>query len=426
MTDTTRDALTASVTEPANAKPAEAKSGSEPLTWAMPTGVPRRIRNVLSLLDFEEEARKFLPRPIFGFISGAAEENASLADNRAAFAEYGFVPRVLNDVSRRSMATSLFGQTFAAPFGLAPMGMSALAAYRGDLVLTQAARAAGVPMIMSGSSLIRLEDVIAANPDAWFQAYLPGEDERIEELVARVQNAGFKTLLLTVDVTVHANRENNIRAGFTSPLKPSLRLALDGLARPGWLLGTAGRTVMKHGMPHFENSFATRGAPILAKTVMRDFGARDHLNWEHLALMRRLFKGRLVVKGLMHPQDAMKARAHGVDGVIVSNHGGRQLDYTVSPLRTLAEIANVAGDMTVMFDSGIRRGTDVLKALALGAKFVFVGRPFLYAASIAGEAGVAHAIKILKEEVLRDMGLLGINSLDEMTPDLLRKIGGAG
>ncbi|WP_096358642.1 alpha-hydroxy acid oxidase [Variibacter gotjawalensis] len=390
----------------------------------MPTGVPRRIRNVLSLLDFEEEARKFLPRPIFGFISGAAEENAALSDNRGAFAEYGFVPRVLNNVSQRSMATKLFGQTFSAPFGIAPMGMSALCAYRGDLVLTQAARAANVPMIMSGSSLIRLEEVIAANPDAWFQAYLPGDETRIEELVHRVQNAGFKTLLLTVDVTVHANRENNIRAGFTTPLKPSLQLMLDGLSRPGWLTGVAAKTVFKHGMPHFENSFATRGAPIIAKTVMRDFGARDHLNWEHLALMRRLFKGRLIVKGLMHPDDARKAREHGVDGVIVSNHGGRQLDYTVSPLRTLKEIADNAGDMTVMFDSGIRRGTDVLKAIALGAKFVFVGRPFLYAASIAGEAGAAHAIKILKEEVLRDMGLLGINSLDEMTPDLMRRVSG--
>jgi L-lactate dehydrogenase (cytochrome) len=404
----------------ANAPP----GAKDALTWAQPAGLPRRLRGVLSLLDFEEAARKFLPRPIFGFISGAAEENAALDDNRAAFAEYGFVPRVLNNVSQRSQATTLFGQKFAAPFGLAPMGMSALAAYRGDLVLAQAARAANVPMIMSGSSLIRLEDVIAANPDAWFQAYLPGEPQRIEELVERVARAGFKTLLLTVDVTVLANRENNIRAGFTTPLKPTLRLALDGLTRPGWLFGTAAKTLMRHGMPHFENSYATRGAPIIASSVARDFGARDHLNWEHLALMRRLFKGRLIVKGLMHPDDAVKAREIGVDGVIVSNHGGRQLDYTVSPLRTLAEIASVAGDMTVMFDSGIRRGTDVLKAIALGAKFVFVGRPFLYAASIAGEPGVTHAIRILREEVQRDMGLLGINSLGEMTPKLLRRIGG--
>jgi L-lactate dehydrogenase (cytochrome) len=246
------------------------------------------------------------------------------------------------------------------------MGLAALSAYRGDLVLAEAAARENVPMILSGSSLIPLETVIEANPEAWFQAYLPGSEAEIVALIDRVKRAGYGTLVVTLDASIAANRENNIRAGFTTPLKPTLRLALDGLTRPGWLFGTAAKTLMRHGMPHFENSYATRGAPIIASSVARDFGARDHLNWEHLALMRRLFKGRLIVKGLMHPDDAVKAREIGVDGVIVSNHGGRQLDYTVSPLRTLAEIASVAGDMTVMFDSGIRRGTDVLKAIALG------------------------------------------------------------
>jgi L-lactate dehydrogenase (cytochrome) len=386
--------------------------------------LPRRLRNILSLDDFEAAARKHLPRPVFGFINGAAENNETLADNRAAFSEWGFVPRVLNDVSHRSMATTLFGRTYAAPFGLAPMGISALAAYRGDLVLARAAAAANVPMIMSGSSLIPLEDVVREAPNAWFQAYLPGEPERILALVERVARAGFGTLLLTVDVAVGANRENNIRNGFSTPMKPSLRLAWQGVSHPGWLLGTAFRTLINHGMPHFENSYATRGAPVLSGNVMRDFGARDHLNWKHFELIRKNWKGRLVVKGLINKDDAVKARDNGADGVIVSNHGGRQLDGTVSPLRVLPEIAAVAGDMTVMFDSGVRRGTDVLRALALGAQFVFVGRPFLYAASIAGEAGVRHAIDILAQEVHRNMALLGIASLEEMTPDLLMRVGG--
>ena len=388
--------------------------------------LPRRLRNILSLDDFESAARKHLPRPVFGFVNGAAENNQTLADNRAAFAEWGFVPRVLNDVSQRSMATPLLGRDYAAPFGLAPMGLSALAAYRGDLVLAQAAHAANVPMIMSGSSLIPLEEIVKAAPHAWFQAYLPGEPERILALVERVKRAGFGTLVLTVDVAVGANRENNIRNGFSTPLKPNLRLAWQGATHPNWLLNTALRTLLRHGMPHFENSYATRGAPVLSRNVLRDFGARDHLNWQHLELIRNNWQGRLVVKGVMSKDDAVLARETGADGVIVSNHGGRQLDGTVSPLRVLPAIAAAAGDMTVMFDSGVRRGTDVLRALALGAQFVFVGRPFLYAAAVGGEAGVRHAIDILGQEVDRDMALIGIASLAEMTPEKLMRIGRHG
>jgi L-lactate dehydrogenase (cytochrome) len=176
-------------------------------------------------------------------------------------------------------------------------------------------------------------------------------------------------------------------------------------------------------MPHFENSYATRGAPILSGTVLRDFGARDHLNWKHFDLIRRMWTGRLVLKGIMDREDARIGCDRGADGIIVSNHGGRQLDGAVSPLRVLPGIVEVAGDIPVMMDSGIRRGTDVLKAYAMGARFVFVGRPFMYAAAIGGEAAVAHAIGILAEEVHRDLGLLGVNSPREMTRGMLMEIG---
>jgi L-lactate dehydrogenase (cytochrome) len=381
--------------------------------------LPRRLRRILCLDDFEPAARRHLPRPIFGFISGAAETNASLRDNRAVFEEFGWAPRVLTNVSQRSQATTLFGKTYAAPFGIAPMGLSALAAYRGDVVLARTAARANIPMIMSGSSLIPLETVAQEAPGAWFQAYLPGEPPRILALVERVARAGFETLVLTVDVTVLANRENNIRSGFSTPLKPGLRLAWDGITRPRWLVNTAARTLQQYGLPHFENSYATRGAPVLSRNVERDLGMRDHLNWEHVALIRRAWKGRLVLKGVMRKEDARIAREHGVDGIIVSNHGGRQLDGTISPLRVLPEVAAEAGDMAVMFDSGIRRGNDVLKALAMGAQFVFVGRPFLYAAAIAGEAGVAHAVNILSQEINRNLALLGVNSPQEVGQEAL-------
>lgn len=404
-----------------------ASSGAAPTVTRLSPGArpaaPPGLRKFLSLRDFEAGARRHLPRPLFEYIAGAAEDSASLHDNRAAFSEFGFVTRVLRNVSGRSQAVDLLGRRYGSPFGIAPMGISALSAYRGDLVQARAAAAEGVPMIMSGSSLIPLEEVIAAAPETWFQAYLPGETARIEALIDRVDGAGVKTLVLTVDTAVLANRENNVRAGFSTPLRPSLRLAWEGLTHPRWTIGTFLRTLVAHGMPHFENSYATRGAPILSSRVARDFGAKDHLDWAHLALIRRKWKRTLVVKGIMNREDARKVRDMGADGLIVSNHGGRQLDGAVSPLRLLPEVVQaVGGDFPVMMDSGIRRGTDVLKALALGAKFVFVGRPFNYAAAIAGEEGVRHAIRILADEVQRDLGLLGLMSISEVTGAQLREL----
>jgi L-lactate dehydrogenase (cytochrome) len=239
----------------------------------------------------------------------------------------------------------------------------------------------------------------------------------VEKLVDRVADAGFSTFLVTVDTAVLPSRENNVRNGFSTPLRPSLRLAWDGAIKPRWLLGTWFRTLARHGMPHFENSFAERGVPILARNVLRDFTARDHLNWEHLALIRRRWRGRLIVKGILHPEDARLAREHGADAVIVSNHGGRQLDGSVSPLRVLAAVVAAAGDMPVLFDGGVRRGTDVLKAMALGARFVFIGRPLLYAAAVGGAEGVGHAIALMKGELDRDLALLGIDRPDSLGPD---------
>jgi L-lactate dehydrogenase (cytochrome) len=222
---------------------------------------------------------------------------------------------------------------------------------------------------------------------------------------------------------VPSNREHNIRTGFQVPLVITPRVAWDVATHPHWLLGTWMRTLKNHGMPHFENMDATRGPPVLSKDLVRNIGSRDQLAWKHVELIRRRWKGKLVVKGLIAPQDARIARECGVDGVMVSNHGGRQLDHTVSPLRTLPEIAAEAKGMTVMLDGGVRRGTDVLKALALGAQFVFVGRPFLFAAVAAGEPGVHRALTLLKDEVDRDMALLGVRSIAEVTPDLVRRLG---
>ena len=374
-----------------------------------------RLSKILCLDDFEGRAQRHLPRPVFGYVAGASENNVSLRRNRAVFEEYEFVTRALVDISKRSTATTLFDRSWSAPFGIAPMGLSALSAYRGDIVLATAAARENVPMIMSGSSLIRLEEVARANPEAWFQAYLPGEQTSINALIQRVAEAGFKTLVLTIDTPVAANRENNVRAGFSTPMRPSLRLMMDGLTHPRWSIGTFLRTIALHGMPHFENNYAHRGAPILSPNVDRDFSDRGHLDWSHFEMIRTSWQGRLVIKGVLNSDDAKRAVDTGVDGIIVSNHGGRQLDGTTPPLRVLAGIVAACPSVPVMMDSGVRRGTDVLKALALGAKFVFVGRPFAYAATVEGEAGVMHAIRLLSLEVSRNMAMLGINNVQEIS-----------
>ncbi len=375
------------------------------------------IKDLLCLDDFEAPARAHLPRPIFGYISGGVETNASLDGNRSAFNEWEFLPRVLVNTKARHQKTTLFGRTYDLPFGFPPMGATALAAYRGDDVLGKVAAKLNTVMIQSGASLTTMEHLKSVGPTAWFQAYLPGEPDIIVPLVERAQATGFEVLVLTVDVQVSANRENNVRAGFSSPLKPSLRLAWDCMLRPRWTLGTFARTVMNHGMPHLENMGFPR-IPILGN-LERPRMSRDGLNWEHVELMRKIWKGKLVLKGVLAREDVRIARESGVDGIMVSNHGGRQLDGTISPFRALPGAVAEAGHMAIMMDSGIRRGTDVLKAIAMGAHFVFVGRPFLYAASIAGEAGVHHAASLLRDEISRNMAMLGISSLAEMKRELL-------
>lgn len=384
---------------------------------------PHRFRDLLALDDFERHARRLLPPMIFQYVAGAVETEAALRGNRAAYGDYALVPRLMVDTSARDTATTLFGTRYATPFGVGPLGGAAFVAYRGDLVLAEAAARMNVPMILSASALIRLEDVQARNPAAWFQAYLAGDLARIDPLVDRVAAAGFTTLVVTADTPVLGNREHNTRSGFSMPIRVTPKVALQSALHPRWLLGVVARTFLRHGAPHFENMEARRGPPMLSRNALRNTTARDALTWRHLEAIRRRWKGTLVVKGLLAPADVAMARDCGADGVILSNHGGRQLDHAVAPLDVLPEIAAHKGGLTVIVDSGIRRGTDVLKALALGADFVLLGRPFLYAAAIGGVPGVVHAMMILKEEINRDMALVGASRLGELSPTSLRRHG---
>jgi L-lactate dehydrogenase (cytochrome) len=366
---------------------------------------PSPFRHILALQDLEAPARRLLPRSVFGFAAGGSETGATLEANAAAYAEWSFRPRILVDVTQRRTETMLFGRRYTAPFGIAPMGGACMFRREGDLLLALAAEKAGIGFMLSGASSVPLERIRAEAPGSWFQAYFPTGRESVAALVDRVAQAGYTVLTVTVDVAVPANRENNLRNGWSMPLRLTPRLIADTMAHPRWLLGTALPGYFGT-VPHFENFEAERGAPMFGRSSAGTARSTT-LDWKDLEFIRARWPGKLVIKGVLSPEDARLARSEGADGIVVSNHGGRQLDHAAATLRALPDVVAASGDMVVMLDGGIRRGTDVLKALALGARFVFVGRPFLYAAAIGGEAAITHAIGLLKDEIARDLGLLG-------------------
>ena len=379
----------------------------------------RRLRDILSLEDLEAAARRRLPNLIFQYYKGGTERDMAVTGMRRAFDAWYLKPRVLTPAAAtRSPATTLFGRPYAAPFGICPMGGAGFAWHRADSAMAMAAAKADIPFILSGAAMEPLERIREVGPTAWFQAYFPGDRAIIGPLVDRVEYAGYDVLVLTVDVAVPGNRENNVRHGYSTPLRPTVKLGWDGVTHPDWLLNTAWRTLQRDGVPHLENAAATRGVPMFSSRAVR--GSRGAgLTWDEVRWVREIWPRKLVLKGVLAAEDVKLAREIGFDGVIVSSHGGRQLDYAVPPLRMLPEALAEAGGMAVMLDGGIRRATDAIKALALGAHFVFLGRPFMYAVAIAGEEGVSHAIRIMLQELNTDMALLGAETIAQLNPALL-------
>lgn len=385
----------------------------------------RLLRQALELEDFARLVKPFLPRAVHGFVTNGADTGSVMTSNRAVFDRWRMVTRVLRDVSVRSQATTLFGHDYAAPFGIAPMGSTAVTAFDGDNRMARAAAEANVPFILSANSITPMEEVVKANPDTWFAAYQSPDHAKIERMVERVARAGIKVFVLTVDVPVSPNRPADARTGYTMPLSPNPRLALDAILHPRWLVGTGVRTLSRRGMPAISNVEANEPIGLFSRNPGRVTGYSS-FTWREAELIRKLWKGPFVLKGVLAAEDVRIARQAGIDGIIVSNHGGRQLGSAVSPMDVLHEIKAESGDMTVIVDSGFRRGTDVLKARALGADFILVGRPFLFATALAGEAGLHHALSLLAREVDIGMGLMGVRTLEELGPGCLRKTTGSG
>lgn len=380
--------------------------------------IPKDMRNILDLDDFERAARPKLPHAVYGYVAHGSETETTLRANRAAFEAWRLATRVLVGVSERHQDIQLFGYRYAAPFGIAPMGGSALVAYEGHTVMAAAAAEARIPFILSANSIIPLEEVIWVNPNMWFAAYQSPDRGAIEGMVERLARAGVAVLVVTADVPIGSNCEADARADFGFPIRPSLKLGWDVATHPRWLASVLARTLVKRKNPHIVN-LEPWGGPGLFSREVAGIAAHEALCWRHIRLLRELWKGKLVIKGILSPADAALAHDCGADGIILSNHGGRQLDQAVSPLQVLTSVLEQASGLTVMIDSGFRRGTDVIKALALGAHAVFIGRPFLFAAAIAGKAGVAHAIKLLTHEIDCDMAMLGVRNIDEMGREML-------
>ena len=379
------------------------------------------LEHAYNIADLREIARRRLPRVAWDFLERGAEDDITLRRNRAVFEEIKLKPRTLVDVSGRSLATSLFGTTYNAPFGIAPTGAAGLYCFEADMALARAAEAAGIPFVLSTASFVELERVAReVGGSKWFQLYMSKERESAGRLVKRAADAGFEALAVTTDVPVIGNREFNRRNGFEVPFRLNVANAIDGALHPHWLVNVFLRTLMTSGVPRFRNADANVDGRIVAKNLAEFRARRDALDWSDLRWLRQIWPRKLLAKGILSAEDAKRALENGADGIFVSNHGGRQLDGAPSPIDVLPEIvAAVGGRLAILVDSGFRRGSDIVKALALGADFVFVGRAALYGAAAGGEAGVAHAIGLLRTEVERVMALIGCPTVPALDANFL-------
>lgn len=373
------------------------------------------LKTALNLDDIRELARRKLPRIAFDFIDGGADDERCLRRNREAFQQYRLLPRYLVDVSKRDQSTMLLGRRYASPFGISPTGLAGLFRPDADFLLARTAKKADVPFLLSSASNGALEDVVQAAPDhVWFQMYCTSDEAINADLVRRAKAAGVQVLVVSVDVPVNSNRERNRRNGFSRPFRMTPGVVLEAMAHPAWVL----RYLRSGGIPMMSNwkPYAPTGAS--ASEVADMYGTltpAPMVQWSHLQRIRDAWSGPLVVKGLLHPDDARQAVRLGANALVVSNHGGRQLDAAPSPLEMLPAIrAAVGDDAELILDSGVRRGSDVVIARCLGARFSIFGRPTLFGAAAGGEAGIARTLQIVRNEVDMVMAQIGCRAFEEL------------
>jgi (S)-mandelate dehydrogenase len=374
-----------------------------------------------NIADLREAAKRRLPKGVFEFVDRGSEDEVGLRNNRAGFERIKLRPRSLVDMSGRTMQTTLFGKPMRMPVAIAPTGAAGLCWYEGELELAKAAAAAKIPFTMATGAMTSMEKIAReAGGRLWMQLYLWNDRKLSYELVQRAERAGFEALILTVDTVVSPNREYNARNGFNLPFHPTPRAVIDIVSHPRWLTGVLSRYLTTTGMPRYENLPEKFRSKITADPSQKEITRQDTMTWDDLRKLRDLWPRVLMVKGIMRADEAVRAVEYGADAVVVSNHGGRNLDSAMASIDALPEIVEAVGDRaTVILDSGVRRGSDIAKALALGAKAVLVGRATLYGTAVAGEAGALHALNVLGNELDKTMVYTACNTVDEIGPEIL-------
>jgi L-lactate dehydrogenase (cytochrome) len=382
------------------------------------------LARAFTIDDLRRLARRRLPRAVFDFVEGGAGDEQTVVRNRAAFERLLFQPKVLVDVSKREQATVVFGNRIETPVLLSPTGMAGLCWPKGEVAAARAAHEAGTIYTLSTHSSCSIEEVAAGAPGPlWFQLYVWQNRDLTRSFVERARAAGYRALLLTVDVPVISRRERDLRNGFTVPPRLTARNVLDTVRRVGWI-----RRVLFGPRLTLANLVGAPGAPRTDIVTLAGVANRQvdpSIAWGDLVWFRSLWSGPLLLKGVLTAADARRAAEHGVDGLVVSNHGGRQLDGVPATIEALPEIVDAVGErIDVLLDGGVRRGADFVRALALGARAVMVGRPYLYGLAAGGPAGVRHAIETLAREVDQVLALVGVPRVGDLDRTIVRRADG--
>lgn len=378
------------------------------------------IDSAINIDDLKRLAKRRLPKIMFDFIEGGVEDEVGLRTNANAFRDLRLVPRYYVDTSKREQRATLFGRGYASPFGIAPTGMAGAFRRDAELFLAQAAAETDIPYLMSGASNASMEAGAKLAPkNLWYQIYGARDRSFQLDLVRRAKDLGLSTLAVTCDVPVSSNRERNRRNGFVRPLRMTLPTILEAMLHPAWVINY----FRNGGLPMLGNweHYAPKGAtPDQVADLFATQTPDASQTWRDVEAIRTAWPGKLLLKGIMHPEDARIATSMGVDGLIVSNHGGRQLDNMPSPLDMLPMIRSaVEPDVALLLDSGVRRGSDIVAALCLGADFVMTGRAALYGATAGGLDGVKKAVSILQREIDLVLGQLGAVNLAALGPQFL-------
>jgi (S)-mandelate dehydrogenase len=377
-------------------------------------------KSFYNIEDLRQGAKRRLPHGIFGFIDGGAEDGIAVQNNRDAYNALKIKNRVLVDVSKRTTETEIFGKKIAMPYGISPTGAAGLVYYGGEIGLAKAAAKMGVPCTVATNALLPMEEIAdAAGGNLWFQLYMWADKEMSMKFLERVKNAGFDTLIVTVDGPVGPNREYNKKNGFATPLKYTPKLLAQLVAKPGWCYRVLLKQYVNRGAFKKENYPEEIERRVLSASEETTVVKTDSQCWEDIRKIRDMWKGNLLIKGLQSAEDAVLAADEGLDGVIMSNHGGRYVDCAPAPLQVVAETRAAIGDrIALIIDSGARRGSDIVKALACGADMVMSGRPTLFGAAAANEPGAYRALEIFQTEMDRVMAQLGLNTVDEIGPQI--------